>query len=83
MLMVIFGAGASYDSCSSFPPDQYPRSSLDFRPPLAKELFLPLRDFRGLSAVHDRFQPLLPYLEAQENIEEILEGFRLTGRNGR
>jgi hypothetical protein len=76
MLMVIFGAGASYDSCSSFPPDQLPRATFELRPPLAKELFLPLREFRSVSNVYRRCQSLLPYLEAQEDVEGILEEFR-------
>jgi hypothetical protein len=75
--MVIFGAGASYDSCSSFPPEQWPRGGTAWhRPPLAKELFLNVPQFRGISRTYDRFQPLLPDLEAQENVEAILEGFR-------
>ena len=59
MLMVIFGAGASCDSCSSFPPKKEPRGWQDYRPPLAKELFLPT-EFRRLPRRYDRFQALLP-----------------------
>ncbi|HXP84381.1 MAG TPA: hypothetical protein VN841_06655 [Bryobacteraceae bacterium] len=77
MLMVIFGAGASYDSCPSFPPDRLPRQDFALRPPLAKELFLPLPQFRGRSSQFGgRFQPLLSYLETQHDIETVLEGFR-------
>ena len=75
--MVIFGAGASYDSCSSFPPDSFPRHRIPDRPPLAKELFLSLDVFRVISQRYSRFQPLLPYLEEKENVEEILEEFRI------
>lgn len=75
VLMVIFGAGASYDCCSSFPPTGS-RNPLWHRLPLAKELFLSLPQFRVISRNYARFQPLLPYLEAKENVEEILEGFR-------
>jgi hypothetical protein len=46
MLMVIFGAGASYDSCPTYPPgsvafDEVGLGKLDAygRPPLACELF--------------------------------------------
>jgi hypothetical protein len=43
MLMVIFGAGASYDSFSSVPPGQLGtiggRQRFPERPPLANELF--------------------------------------------
>jgi hypothetical protein len=40
MFMVIFGAGASYDSVASRRPSAYPRQMIISRPPLAKELFL-------------------------------------------
>jgi hypothetical protein len=40
MILVIFGAGASFDSVPSRPPKNYPRESLQSRPPLAAELFL-------------------------------------------
>ena len=78
MLMVIFGAGASYDSCSSFPPNQWHRGRLWHRPPLAKELFLPLPEYRDISQQFSRFQPLIPLLESRDNIEDILEEFRIS-----
>jgi hypothetical protein len=77
MLMVIFGAGASYDSWSSFPPEQMPRTSDIFRPPLAKELFLPYEPYRKTSEVYVRCQPLIPFLESRDNVEEILERFSI------
>ncbi len=76
MLMVIFGAGASYDSWPSFPPARMSRASEALRPPLAKELFLYSPQFRAVSAKYPRCQPLIPYLESRENVEEILEKFR-------
>jgi hypothetical protein len=76
MLMVVFGAGASYDSWPSFPPDKLPRTSEPLRPPLAKELFVYSEQFRAVSAKYSQCQPLIPYLEAQENVEDILETFR-------
>lgn len=46
MLMVIFGAGASYDSCPTYPPGTPVPGAGDkarlndyYRPPLAKDLF--------------------------------------------
>jgi hypothetical protein len=75
MLMVIFGAGASYDSWPSFPPDRLPRDAEFLRPPLAKELFLYAPQFRAVSAKYPRCQPIIPYLESQENVEDILEQF--------
>lgn len=77
MLMVIFGAGASYDSWPSFPPDRMPREHEIFRPPLAKELFLHFDPFRQASERYARCQPLIPYLESRDNVEEILEQFRV------
>jgi hypothetical protein len=79
--MVIFGAGASYDSCSSFPPQEWLRSAIPHRPPLAKELFLPLDEFRSISQQYSRFQPLWPYLEGSENVEETMEEFRAKAEN--
>jgi hypothetical protein len=75
--VVIFGAGASYDSFSSLPPETWDRPSLPDRPSLAKELFLPLQEFRGISRNYRRLQPLVPYLEATENVEDVLEEFRV------
>jgi hypothetical protein len=73
--MVIFGAGASYDSCSSLSPPaadyQWPR------PPLAKQLFLNVPTFRNVSKIYSVLQPLVPYLEEKENVEDILEEFRV------
>jgi SIR2-like domain len=74
MLMVIFGAGASYDSCSSFPPQNWPRDGTAWhRPPLAKELFLNLKRFREISKRYPKCQDLFPDLEACDNIEAELE----------
>ena len=60
MLMVIFGAGASYDSSPSFPPSPKKRDPhWDIRPPLADELF----DNRGaFSEVAARFQRCVPII---------------------
>ena len=78
MLMVIFGAGASYDSCSSFPLYKWPRDGTAWhRPPLAKELFLPLDQYRDISKNYRQCQYLFSDLEGRENVEEILERFRL------
>jgi len=76
MLMVIFGAGASYDSYPDRPPEHYGRHTNVFRPPLANELFLDIPEFRAISKRFDRCQPLIPYLAAKTNVEEILEQFR-------
>lgn len=75
MLMVIFGAGASYDSCSSFPPQEIPFSD-GLRLPLANQLFRAIDPFRAISKTYSPCQPLFPYLESHSNIEEELEKFR-------
>jgi hypothetical protein len=82
MLLVVFGAGASYDSWPSVPPGRLSRNSEHFRPPLAKELFLSFPHFRAISAKYPRCQPLIPYLEARENVEEILEQFQGEAEQG-
>ena len=76
MLMVIFGAGASHDSWSSARPNESPLDQHALRPPLAKQLFLSIPNFRDLSQRYPPCQVLLPYLESTENIEEVLERLR-------
>lgn len=68
--MVIFGAGASYDSHSSSPPRGFPRG--EARPPLANELFLNLPAFRNHLRKYPRCRPLIPLLENAPNVEEVL-----------
>ena len=51
MLMVVFGAGASYDSIASFHP-----SKAEFRPPLANELF----EDTNLLALHAKRVTIMP-----------------------
>jgi SIR2-like domain len=76
MLMVIFGAGASYDSWSSYPPNVSPLDDGNLRLPLANQLFLSIPSFRVISQKYPPCQPLLPYLESHSNIEQELEKFR-------
>ena len=75
MLMVIFGAGASYDSCHSFRPNTAAGSPWS-RPPLAKDLFLNVLEYRRISQRYPRCQTLFPYLDHGEDIEGTLEGLR-------
>ena len=80
MLMVILGAGASYDSCASFPthPDlRVTRGQLGpwHRPPLAQELFLPIAQFRQHAQAYPKCQPLVLDLEGHADIEARLEKF--------
>src|SRR5580693_7125361 len=76
MLLVIFGAGASYDSKSSFTPAEFPRTSIEYRPPLANELFLRIDRFRKHLDMFPQCRPIVAYLEphgeAVVSIEEEL-----------
>ena len=53
MLLVVFGAGATFDSWSSFPPGESPVERN--RPPLAKDLFRA----RPLNQTDDRFRDVM------------------------
>jgi hypothetical protein len=64
MLMVVFGAGASFDSYSSKPPDRHDPDSLieQRRPPLADDLFDERTSFVSVTDRFPAMQPLLPSL---------------------
>lgn len=76
MIMVIFGAGASYDSCPTYPPGSHVQwgtaSSHDayFRPPLAKELFANRPLF---AEILDRF-PLCKGVVPRFRDPEVIKG---------
>lgn len=78
-LLIIAGAGASYDS----DPARAPKSGSDFdgsRPPLADHLFLP--HFRKLQADYPRMAPIIDDLATRPNgqtVEDVLS--RLQQRN--
>ena len=73
MLMVIFGAGASYDSAPSRPP----RMQRDLeRPPLAEELFADIDAFSEVASRFPRCLPIIPRLRdrpAGVSVEQALE----------
>src|SRR2546428_4285498 len=78
MLMVVFGAGASYDSVPSRPPNdaRFMRHSLPYRPPLANELFGDDNQFIVASNSYPRVKPILPRLQRlpeQGSVETELE----------
>ena len=80
MLMVIFGAGASYDSWSSRRPVEdlrTERANNPIRPPLANELFLNNDFFRARVARYPDCRKLIPELEprfdAEFSVEQQLE----------
>src|SRR5437867_2108861 len=84
MLMVIFGAGASFDSCPTYPPGSSapgfggdPRNK-DFRPPLADELFENRPMFAEAIERFPQCQPIVPRLRSLhgETLEAVLEEFQ-------
>jgi hypothetical protein len=81
--MVIFGAGASYDSVPARPPNLlYNRQRLFSRPPLAAELFLPEGFFAESLRNFPRCHPIVPYLQgipSDGNIEGTLEKLQNEG----
>jgi hypothetical protein len=81
MLMVIFGAGASYDSFPSSPAPA-PTASTDFgeRSPLASQLFADRGDFRNIARKYPKCLPLITDLEPRRcegvSVEEFLEAYK-------
>ena len=79
MLMVIFGAGASYDSFHSQPPFEFDRNRAPNRPPLADELFLDSGVFADSLRRFPACHPIVPYLQRVpegQTIESVLEGLQ-------
>ncbi len=76
MLMVVFGAGASYDSAPSHRPTPT-RSRLDeSRPPLADELFDLRGYFENAASEFPECQPIIPYLRGRPegtSVEQVLQ----------
>lgn len=72
MLMVVLGAGASYDSAPSLPTGVRP---YEFRPPLANELFDNRPCFADLAQHYSRMLPVVPFLRERDgrSVEQILE----------
>lgn len=76
MLMVIFGAGASYDSVPSRPPRT---SRSEYRPPLANDLFSNRPQFVTAMRRFPRCQAIIPYLQQPAEgrpVEQVLEGLQ-------
>lgn len=79
MILIIFGAGASFDSLPSRPPSLFPRDTMPDRMPLASELFLDEGIFQKALARFPRCKPIVPYLQnpsSRSNIETTLEGLQ-------
>ncbi len=71
--MVVFGAGASYDSTSSFPLTKLPNHP--HRPPLTDQLFEERPEFVRARALFPRCLPIIPYFQnlAGSNVEQVME----------
>jgi hypothetical protein len=86
MILVIFGAGASYDSVPSKPASlpKWNRNSLPNRPPLANDLF---SDIEVVNEALGRFPecyPIVPYLQGipdNQTIENVLEDLQSDSEN--
>jgi hypothetical protein len=87
MLLVIFGAGASYDSVPTYPPGVAIRrgGSLDnfFRPPLANELFANRPLFAECITSFPQCQPIVPFLRNLEgkSLEAVLQDLQTKAIN--
>ena len=74
MILVILGAGASFDSYAARPPGTAWIHE-DVRPPLAEDLFSNFKFAEALSKFPDCY-PIVPYLQAipkGQTIEQMLE----------
>ena len=78
--MVVFGAGASYDSNPSAEPkimalSDYEQTLEAARMPLANELFEDREMFDEKLSRYPRCHPIVPYLRSTNQVEQILQGF--------
>ncbi len=79
MLMVIFGAGASYDSLADISPGVIGK---DLRPPLANQLFERRSPFEPAVQEYWECRPIIPQLRqlSQDTyLEKVLETLRAEG----
>jgi len=87
MLMVIFGAGASYDSIPSNPPgpNDFPRRIVanSYRPPLANQLFEERTFFAETLEKYKACLAIVPRLRHLGNrpLEEVLEELQTEAEN--
>ena len=76
MLLVIFGAGASYDSVPFLSPAIGAGSNEEFRPPLAKDLFGPRPFFLNSMGNIPKMRPIVPWLAQPpggRSVERVLQ----------
>jgi hypothetical protein len=81
MLMVVFGAGASYDAIPSFPPGtsplEMPYYDKNNRMPLADHLFEDRANFVEVLNEYKECHPVVPYLRNRisgKSVEQVLQG---------
>lgn len=70
MLLVVFGAGASYDSDPARPPRRFPADS---RPPLANQLFGNTRLYADAMSRFPQCRPILPRLQETARVGGSIE----------
>ncbi|MBS4066513.1 MAG: hypothetical protein KGZ74_18270 [Chitinophagaceae bacterium] len=70
MKMVIFGAGASFDSVYSY---NYNLDEFKWRPPLGNEIFTTRKNFMGIFQNYPGVISLLSYLNAIDDIEDFFQ----------
>lgn len=88
MLMVIFGAGASYDSVPSRPAGAPARDNSEklYRPPLANSLFEDRTNFVRVMDQFPRCKPIIPFLRdsgGEFSVEEVLERLQIEAKESR
>lgn len=83
--MVIFGAGASYDSSPDYVPDHISSAGLQWRPPLADRLFdNPNRTFSAIVQKYPKLPHIITLLRQrfdeksgkEKSVEEVLESLQ-------
>jgi hypothetical protein len=77
MLMVVFGAGASYDSIPAYPPATY--TQIDDRLPLANQLFENRQEFSAEMNNFTEMTPIIPLLQPSKDgitIERVLQNLQ-------
>ena len=73
--MIVFGAGASFDSVSTFPPGSRLGTEEEYRPPLADGLFENRGWFAAVLSNYPECGPIVPYLRDLKggSIELVLQ----------
>ena len=79
MLLVIIGAGASFDALSNRASNDARFGKLVERLPLANELFEDRPLFRTWMKQFGRCLPVIPYLQNNPNVESALEKLQSEG----